>query len=187
MADKKGASVIPFAINHGSVKFLFHKTFSGRRAGLLVDFGGSSRAGESYAQTAAREFVEETEAMYFAGHADAASVADFEPQCQWMLSLLERMQADYPDLQCRRIMKDGKGYRAWSAFVVEVPFKNLDTMNLAWAQDTSGRFRKRRELLWLPADHLLDIIDNHPQKLWKRIREYEGLRDAVVALQRRFN
>jgi len=42
-----GASVIPFCHGQGKVSFLFHKTFSGRRAGCLVDFGGGGSEGES--------------------------------------------------------------------------------------------------------------------------------------------
>lgn len=55
-------------------------------------------------------------------------------------------------------------------------------MNKAWAEDLSGRFKKRRELLWLTAEQLLDIIDNRPEMLWKRLREYEGMREIVLAI-----
>ena len=60
-----GAGVIPFCVRDRQVLFLFHKTFSGRRAGHLVDFGGGGETGESHTQTAIREFIEETETMYF--------------------------------------------------------------------------------------------------------------------------
>ena len=56
-------------------------------------------------------------------------------------------------------------------------------MNAAWAQDSSGRFKKRRELVWLTADELLGVIDNEPDALWKRIREYDQLRETVLAIR----
>ncbi|MCP4391927.1 MAG: NUDIX domain-containing protein, partial [Gammaproteobacteria bacterium] len=61
-----GAGLIPFCVNERNVHFLFHKTFSGRRAGYLVDFGGGRHDGETYRQTAVREFVEETDTMFLA-------------------------------------------------------------------------------------------------------------------------
>lgn len=33
-----GAGVIPISVADKQVRFLFHKTFSGRRAGYLMDF-----------------------------------------------------------------------------------------------------------------------------------------------------
>ena len=35
-----GAGVIPFAVDAGEIQFLFQKTFSGRKVGYLIDFGG---------------------------------------------------------------------------------------------------------------------------------------------------
>ena len=66
-----GAGVIPFCVKDGQVLFLFQKTFSGRKAGHLVDFGGGGERGESHRQTAIREFIEETETMYFSGNIHA--------------------------------------------------------------------------------------------------------------------
>jgi hypothetical protein len=181
MIIKTGAGVIPFAIEHGSTFFLFHKTFSGRRAGLLVDFGGGSRAGETHMQTAAREFVEETEAMFFAGSCNVEPGSGFRSQYQLMLQLIEQTQQQHPGWLCRRRGKHGKP-RDWKTYFVEVEYRSTAAMNTAWAQDTSGRFNKRRELLWLTSDQLIDIIDNRPDTLWKRIRDYQGLRDVVSAI-----
>ena len=55
-------------------------------------------------------------------------------------------------------------------------------MNTAWTEDKQGRFKKRRELLWLTAEQLLDLFDNRPEKLWKRVRELEGASDIVRAI-----
>ena len=60
-----GAGVIPFTVIDDEVYFLFQKTFTGRKVGYLIDFGGGLGEGEEYRETAVREFVEETETMYF--------------------------------------------------------------------------------------------------------------------------
>ena len=69
-----GAGVIPVAIDNGDVHFLFQKTFTGRKVGHLINFGGGLGDGEDYLATAIREFVEETETMYFTEALQAAYV-----------------------------------------------------------------------------------------------------------------
>ena len=68
-----GAGVIPFAVSGGEIRFLFQKTFSGRKTGYLIDFGGGLGTGEDYRETAIREFIEETETMYFSDDLREAS------------------------------------------------------------------------------------------------------------------
>jgi 8-oxo-dGTP pyrophosphatase MutT (NUDIX family) len=60
-----GAGVIPFSVSEGKVYFLFQTTFTGRKVGYYIDFGGGLDAGENFREAAIREFVEETETMYF--------------------------------------------------------------------------------------------------------------------------
>jgi hypothetical protein len=182
MEIKTGAGVIPFASWHGSTWFLFHKTFSGRRAGLLVDFGGGSRSGESHVQAAAREFIEETDAMFFAENSNDKPGSVFRAQYQRMLQLIEQTQHEQPHWNCRRTRSSSGKPKNWKTFFVELAYRDPVEMNRAWAQDTCGRFRKRRELLWLTSGQLIDIIDNSPERLWKRVREYEGMRDVVLAI-----
>jgi 8-oxo-dGTP pyrophosphatase MutT (NUDIX family) len=182
MRTKTGAGVIPFAIRDGLHCFLFHKTFSGRRAGLLVDFGGGSRVGESHVQTAAREFVEETEAMFFAEHGRGDLETLFQSQYRRMLHLIEQTQRRNPDWWCGRRNRSGDRPRDWKTFFVEVEYRDPTGMNRAWAEDSDGRFKKRRELVWLTAEELLDVIDNRPEALWKRIRAYDKLRDVILAI-----
>jgi hypothetical protein len=184
MKVKTGAGVIPVANNDGVCCFLFHKTFSGRRAGLLVDFGGGSRAGESQVQTAAREFVEETEAMFFASNCNSDLKPQFDSQCRLMLQLIARTLDRNPRWWCGRKNRTGGRPRDWKTFFVEVDYKDPAAMNTAWARDSSTRFKKRRELIWLTADELLSVIDNEPDALWNRIREYEQLRETVLVIQR---
>ena len=178
MQLKAGAGVIPFAISDGQVCFLFHKTFSGRRAGLLVDFGGGSRSDELHLQTAAREFVEETDAMFFAANCREDSTDQADSQYELMLRLIGHTQKQHPDWWC------GRAGRNWKTFFVEVEYRELADMNRAWEEDRSGRFKKRREILWIASGRLLEMLDNRPEALWKRLRHYQGLREGILAIVR---
>ena len=184
MGIKTGAGVIPFAWLDGTACFLFHKTFTGRRAGLLVDFGGGSQAGETQYQTAAREFIEETDAMFFAdtlnGYKDMR--IQMKPQYQLMLQLIENTQSKHPQWWCRRVRVTDDKPRDWKTYFVEVDYRAPDDINAAWAEDQDGRFKKRRELHWLTAEQLLDVFDNRPETLWKRVRELEGASAIVRAI-----
>jgi len=184
MDIKTGAGVIPFSQVGGTSCFLFHKTFTGRRAGLLVDFGGGSHAGETQYQTAAREFIEETEAMFFtdSGNDDSERPMPIESQYQLMLQLIENTQNKHPQWCCRRGSVNDAKPRDWKTYFVEVDYRVVDEMNTAWAEDKHGRFKKRRELLWLTEEQLLDVFDNRPETLWKRVRELEGASDIVRAI-----
>ncbi|RDH89860.1 MAG: hypothetical protein DIZ77_14935 [endosymbiont of Seepiophila jonesi] len=68
-----GAGVIPFAVSDCKVYFLFQTTFAGRKTGYLIDFGGGLGVDEDYRETAIREFIEETETMYFSDDIQQAS------------------------------------------------------------------------------------------------------------------
>jgi hypothetical protein len=107
---KTGAGVLPYALHEGRVLFLFHKTFSGRRAGLLVDFGGGAQAAETAFETAAREFVEETEGLFLAPDLRRASrVGDeYRRQFREMQALLARTQEAHANWWCRRHVQPGK-------------------------------------------------------------------------------
>jgi hypothetical protein len=186
---KTGAGVIPFTWLDGTACFLFHKTFTGRRAGLLVDFGGGSHADETQYQTAAREFIEETEAMFFADSCDRDSDSQMQVESQYrlMLQMIENTQSQHPQWWCRRISMNKNKPRDWKTYFVEVDYKAPDEMNTAWAEDKHGRFKKRRELLWLTAEQLLDVFDHRPEKLWRRVRELEGAADVVRAISGKTN
>jgi hypothetical protein len=181
---KTGAGVIPFAWVDGTPSFLFHKTFTGRRAGLLVDFGGGSQSGETQYQTAAREFVEETDAMFFADSCndDSDTRMQMKSQYQLMLQLIENTQSKHPQWCCRRVCVTDDKPRDWKTYFVKLDYRAPDDMNTAWAEDKNGRFKKQRELHWLTAEQLLDVFDNRPEALWKRVRELEGARAIVRAI-----
>lgn len=171
-----GAGVIPFCVRDGEVRFLFHKTFSGRRAGYLVDFGGGGRDGESYRQTAIREFIEETETLFFSD--SVGDVTRSEARVQDQLPLLERLfdrtLREHPDWWCRRAPGSKTPPKDWRTYFIELDYRDPVDMNREWEEDAGRRFSKRRQLLWVPAGELQAIYDNDPERLWKRVRQLEG-------------
>ena len=105
-----------------------------------------------------------------------------ELQYQLMLQLIENTQRLHPQWWCRRGSANADKPRDWKTYFVEVEYRDPGEMNTAWAEDKHGRFKKRRELLWLSADQLRDIVDNRPEILWKRVRELEGASEIVRAI-----
>jgi len=176
-----GASVIPFCVQDGQVLFLFHKTFSGRRAGHLVDFGGGGESGESHRQTAIREFIEETETMYFSGNIHAAELTRERIQAQIPVleTLFDRTLRSHPDWWCQRGKGSNGKPRDWKTFFIEFEYRDVTDMNREWALDTVNRFTKRRELVWLPAGELSDIFEHSPDRLWKRVRQLVNAKEMI--------
>jgi len=180
-----GAGIIPFCVGRGNVQFLFHKTFSGRRAGYLVDFGGGGHEGESYRQTALREFVEETDTMFLESDLSQArrTPARVEAQIRTMDSLLSKTLDAHPDWWCQRAPGHKIPPKDWRSFFVEVGQRDVSDINAQWRNDDGSRFKKPRELLWVPADELLVIFDKAPERLWKRVRQLIGAREKIAAIQ----
>jgi hypothetical protein len=179
-----GAGIIPFCVNEGNVHFLFHKTFSGRRAGYLVDFGGGRHDGETYRQTAVREFVEETDTMFLASDLSRAhrTPARITAQIQIMDTLLGQTLDAHPDWWCQRASGSKTQPKDWRSFFVEVEHRDIDAINAQWAGDDGSRFKKPRALLWVPGAELKAIIDTAPERLWKRVRQLIGIRETVEAI-----
>ena len=182
-----GAGVIPFCLISGKVHFLFHKTFSGRRAGHLVDFGGGGKNGESYQQTAIREFVEETETMYFSEKLQDAVRTEQRIQSQIRLleDLFNQTLTEHPDWWCqRKAAADGEP-RDWRTYFVEIGYRDPTDMNREWQDDAGRRFVKRRELVWIAADRLIEIYQREQHLLWRRVRQLKKakrtIRDIVQA------
>ena len=180
-----GASVIPFCCTTGGVHFLFHKTFSGRRTGCLVDFGGGSEPGEGHRQTAMREFIEETEAMFLAD--DPARVvrnsAEMNRQLAQLEVIFEDTLAAHPDWWCSRADRASGGPRDWKTFFVEFDYRDVAAMNRAWEMDNGRRFTKRRELVWVPAETLRSYYLNSPKRLWKRLRQLVGVSGVIRSIE----
>lgn len=176
-----GAGVIPFAVTDGKVLFLFQKTFSGRKVGYLIDFGGGLGVDEDYRNTAIREFVEETETMYFTEDIRQAyrSAENIERQIPLVEALFEKTLSAHPHWWCKRAAGNPLKPKSWRTFFIEFPYRDIEQLNREWAQDDSGRFRKRRELHWITGDALLDMYDKTPESLWKRVRQLENARQTI--------
>lgn len=179
-----GAGVIPFAVNDGEVYFLFQKTFSGRKVGYLIDFGGGLGSGEDYRETAIREFVEESETMYFSDDVQQASrtVESVENQIPMVEALFDETLIVHPDWCCRRAPGNPLKPKQWQTFFIEFPYRDIEVLNREWETDNVGRFKKRRELVWVEAGDLLAIYENAPEKLWKRVRQLENAAETVQSI-----
>ena len=113
-----GAGVIPFAVVEGETLFMFQTVFSGRKAGHLIDFGGGTGDGESPRHCAIREFVEETETMYFAN--DPAQARRTEESVNRQIAVVESLfdatLSDHPDWWCRRAPGNPAKPKDWKTF-----------------------------------------------------------------------
>ena len=181
-----GAGVIPYSVRDGKVSFLFQTTFAGRKAGYLVDFGGGQDVGEDYRDTAIREFIEETETMYFSSDVQQASrsVERVKHQTPMVEALFDQTLSVHPDWWCRRSPGNPFAPRLWRTFFIEFPHRDIEELNREWEADTVGRFRKRRQLIWVAGSELLAILDTAPDKLWKRVRQLESATETVQSILR---
>ena len=179
-----GAGVIPFAVSDGKVYFLFQMTFTGRKVGYLIDFGGGLGEGEDYRETAIREFIEETETMYFSADVQQASrtAARVSEQIPILEALFNETLEAHPEWCSRRAPGNPLRPKSWQTFFIEFPYRNIEILNREWEADRVGRFKKRRELFWVTAGKLLDIYADTPEKLWKRVRQLENATQTVRAI-----
>jgi len=179
-----GAGVIPFAAIDGEVNFLFQKTFTGRKVGYFIDFGGGLGEGENYRETAIREFVEETETMYFSNDVKQArrTVESVKDQTPIVEALFDETLAIHPDWCCRRAPGNPLKPKQWQTFFIEFPCRDIEVLNREWETDTVSRFKKRRELVWISGSELLEIYDHAPDKLWKRVRQLEKAKETIQSI-----
>jgi len=179
-----GAGVIPFSVSGCKVYFLFQTTFTGRKAGYLIDFGGGQEVGEGYRKTAIREFIEETETMYFSDNVRQATrtVERINSQIPIVEALFDETLAANPHWWCRRMPGNPLRPKQWKTFFIEFPYRDIEALNREWEADKAGRFKKRRELVWVEASKLIAIYDKAPEKLWKRVRQLENAPEIVHAI-----
>jgi len=180
-----GAGVIPLTVKDGEVLFLFQRTFTGRKVGYLIDFGGGLSDKEDYRATAVREFVEETETMYLADNLQLAfrSEDQVREQIKAVEEIFERTLSLHPGWWCQRDPGNSKKPKDWRTYFIEFPFRDNTALNNEWQTDTIGRFKKRRELLWISAENLLNIYNNSPLDLWKRVRQLENAQTLIREIQ----
>jgi len=178
-----GAGVIPFCVSGDKINFLFQKIFSGRKTGYLIDFGGGLGEGEDFRTTAIREFIEETETLYFTDdlHNAYRSLERVKQQTPIVENLFDKTLTVHPEWCCKRITVNPEKSKQWKTFFIEFPYRNVEALNYEWQEDKQKRFKKRRELVWVEADELLAIYENTPERLWKRVRQLDGA-DKVVDL-----
>jgi hypothetical protein len=179
-----GAGVIPFAVADGQVSFLFQTTFSGRKAGHLIDFGGGPGAGEGFMDTAIREFVEETETMYFADDIQHArrTIQSVQHQIPIVETLFHETLSAHPHWWCKRSPGNPHNPKLWRTFFIEFPYRDVEALNREWSADSSGRFKKKRELFWVAGSDLLAIYEHAPGKLWKRVRQLENAKETINSI-----
>jgi len=155
-----GAGVIPFTRHNEQIYFLLQKVFSGRKAGYLIDFGGGVDEDESYHEAAIREFIEETETLYFADNLSTAqrTIDSVNAQIPIVKSLFSKTLSVHPDWCCTRLSINPNKPKDWKTFFIEFPYKDIEPLNQAWRADNEDRFKKRRELVWVSADELLSCF-----------------------------
>lgn len=181
-----GAGVIPFAVHERKVNFLFQNTFTGRKVGYLIDFGGGLGVGEDYRATAIREFIEETETMYFSADVQQASRTEerIVKQIPIVEALFDKTLEAHPDWCCRRAPGNPLCPKLWKTCFIEFPYRDVAQLNREWEADRAGRFKKRRELVWVTANELLALYANAPEKLWKRVRQLENATAIIHSIVR---
>jgi hypothetical protein len=180
-----GAGVLPFALAEGRVAFLMQTVFEGRKSGLLNDFGGGSEPGESAMRTAAREFVEETETLYFATDAYTARRTPESVQAQLpvMQRYFDATLSVHPGWWCRRASPDPSKPKDWKTYFIEIPYRDVEPLNRLWEADGGARFKKRRQLHWLPASELVALYRSSPERLWKRVRQLENATALIMDIR----
>ena len=184
--QKRGAGVIPYATRGDRVHFLFQTTFSGRKTGHLIDFGGGVGPDEDFRQAAVREFIEETETLYFCEDVTKARrcVETVRDQTPIVEALFDKTLTASPDSWCRRAPGTSLRPKLWKTFFIEFPYRDIGPLNREWESDRTGRFKKRRELVWVAADELLAIYADAPDRLWKRVRQLENASQLVRSIAR---
>ncbi len=160
---QRGAGILPFSIQcengNKTLYFLFHRTFSGKKANTLIDFGGAweEELGEDSFRTAAREFSEETCGIFF---------PDFK-----IITEAERILNSFQYFDAKLRQKEGiwescvpcpnKGYPHYNLFLMEIPYRDEEELNALL-----GTAEKKRELLWVKGED----ISSHSFPLFVRLQ-----------------
>jgi len=181
-----GAGVIPFAVYNNQLWFLFQTVSIGRKAGFYIDFGGGLNDGEKYQEAAAREFIEETDTLFFSKNDSELKVARRTPeriadQLLYMRGKFQQTLDKYPHWWCRREPGQKIPAKDWISYFIQLEYRALEPINRQWHQYSgpNGRFKKSRQLHWITAEHLLVLYQNEPEKLWKRVRQLIDVQELI--------
>jgi hypothetical protein len=98
--------------------------------------------------------------------------------------LFEQTPRTAPHWWCERASPNPLKPKQWQTFFIEFPYRDVSQLNHQWATDTSGRFKKRRELIWVGGDDLLHIYATTPERLWKRVRQLKNAPSVVAEIIR---
>ena len=122
--------------------------------------------------------------MYFSDDVRQASRTDERINDQ--IPIVEKLFAEtlevHPDWWCGRAPGNPLRPKQWKTFFIEFPYRDVDELNREWEADKVGRFKKRRELVWVQSSELLAIYENAPDKLWKRVRQLENATETIHSI-----
>ena len=129
--------ILPITHFQGKILFLIGQERGGKHPGTWSDFGGKGNAGESFEQTAAREFHEESREAY----------SDMKDTIK---KILQEPTAG--------IKSPGSGY--YKMYIVPLPHRNPE-------DPTQGRGRDREKMrfLWVDAEDLVNQLKNQSRTI----------------------
>eukprot|EP01124_Arcella_intermedia_P020431 TRINITY_DN27905_c0_g1_i1.p1 TRINITY_DN27905_c0_g1~~TRINITY_DN27905_c0_g1_i1.p1 ORF type:complete len:207 (+),score=28.51 TRINITY_DN27905_c0_g1_i1:50-670(+) len=181
---QQGAGVVPFAVHNGEVLFLLHKTFQGAKKGTLIDWGGSTESRETPLQTAAREFVEETECMYFASDIPSHLSRKSEPERTKQIALVEELLGKGTVGYCNSHF----GLLSYRAFFAQFPYRDLSTINKRFQKAKEYGLEKTRQLEWVTTEQLLEgLSDKSSTPLFVRLKNINNLSKIVIDINSKFH
>jgi len=188
-----GAGVLPFYIDQEKkeIFFLFHRIFRGKKKGFVVDWGGSTEPKELPQVTACREFIEETEGMFFAQDVNDSdkSPRTITLQTQQGLNLLHRTQRY---CQAEHFLSSPKSLLTYHLFLIETGNRPrlAQQMNERYSREEKA-FSKRREVFWLSGAQVIDLlrdertlpIEDH-SPLFVRVKKVSSLIQTIQNIQK---
>jgi hypothetical protein len=198
-----GAGILPYAIDSkGNVNFLLHRTFKGKKARYLIDFGGSISNDDCADSapplfTAIREFCEET-----AGLITSENLDDIQQNLENYFSK-NNSEPFYFDnniteetVQSSKLVKDAitslyKHFKqqeeiihtinnTYMLYFIEIKYIDLTLINEIFLKI----FKKIREFRWVSAT---DILTNQtPLPLYDRARNSKNFLDIINKITQTF-
>jgi hypothetical protein len=191
----EGAGILPFSIDpNGKLKFLFHKTFEGKKVGYLIDFGGAVENEDvkngDLLQAAVREFCEET-----AGLLNSEDIEnDFKKY--FLLKRAEENQNDNfseEEIQSNEFVKNSVKYcyekisndsdnifktscDSYTLFLIKINYFEVEKINKIFETN----FKKKREFVWTEINDILNSSDNKIlNQIYPRVRYSKNFLEII--------